>query len=124
MSTRSRLSSLAIAGAWATLLVAPVAAAEDGAHVRVLHGSPDAPEVNDAYVNDAKVDALSGLGFGDLTDYVAVPAGTYAIKVCATADASICPIDVPELALADGQEATRSPQPTSRGIHQGPGPRG
>jgi hypothetical protein len=87
------------------LVVGPASAADGGAHVRVLHGSPDAPEV-DVYVNDAKVDALSGLAFGDLTAYVPVPAGTYAIKVCATADATVCPIDVPSLALADGQRYT------------------
>ena len=32
----------------------------------------------------AKVDALSGLSFGEISDYAEVPAGTYAVKVCAT----------------------------------------
>jgi hypothetical protein len=105
VSARSRLAALAGAGLLAALLVVPASAAEDGAHVRVLHGSPDAPEV-DVYVDDAKVDALSGLAFGDLTAYVAVPAGTYAVKVCASADATVCPIDVPSLALSDGQRYT------------------
>lgn len=74
------------------------------AWVRVLHGSPDAPSV-DVYVgadlaSAAKVDALSGLEFGDISDYAEVPPGSYAVKVCATADASVCPIEVASLDLA------------------------
>lgn len=88
-----------------TLAFAAPAAAASNAHVRVLHGSADAPSV-DVYVNGDKVDALSGLEFGDLSNYVAVPGGTYAIKVCATADATICPIDVPALAIAAGTKYT------------------
>ena len=63
--------------------------------VRVLHASPDAPEV-DIYLDGAAVgDPLAGLAFGAISPYVAVPAGPHAIKVCATADATVCPIDVP-----------------------------
>jgi hypothetical protein len=73
------------------------------AHVRVVHGSPDAPEV-DVYAGatlatTSKVAALSGLSFGQVSNYADIPAGTYAIKVCATADASVCPIQVASLAL-------------------------
>ena len=58
------------------------------AWVRVLHGSPDAPSV-DVYVGAdlataALVPALSGLTFGQISDYAEVPAGTYGVKVCAT----------------------------------------
>jgi hypothetical protein len=72
--------------------------------VRVVHGSPDAPSV-DVYVGAtlgaaAKVAPLSGLTFGNVTNYVDVPAGTYGIKVCATADAAVCPIQVAALPLA------------------------
>ena len=122
-----RIAALVGAGALALAVVTPAFAAEkltavvtvdDGtpasgeAWVRVLHGSPDAPSV-DVYVgaeNDlagaAKVDALSGLTFGQISDYAPVPAGTYAVKVCATADATVCPIEVPSLALADGAKYT------------------
>jgi hypothetical protein len=115
----ARLLSLTAAGALALAIAGPVAAAEPltavvasdagtptagAAWVRVLHGSPDAPEV-DVYVGAdlataAKVDALSGLTFGEITAYAEVPAGTYAIKVCATADAAVCPIEVASLAIA------------------------
>ncbi len=99
-----RLARLSIAGAMILALAAPASAATNSM-VRVLHGSPDAPEV-DVYVNGDKVDALSGLSFGDLSAYVAVPGGTYAIKVCATADATVCPIDVAGLDIAAGTHYT------------------
>jgi hypothetical protein len=83
----------------------PVSAA-DNAMVRVLHASPDAPAV-DIYLDGAKVGGpLAGLEFGDLTDYVAVPAGDHAIKVCASADATVCPIDVPAVSVAAGGHYT------------------
>lgn len=105
-STRStRFASLAAAAVLALIAAAPAGAAEGDAHLRVLHGSPDAPSV-DVYVDGAKVDALSGLEFGDLSEYVALPGGTYAIKVCATADATVCPIDVPALAVSDDTKYT------------------
>ncbi len=106
-----RVAALLGAGALALAAVSPVAAADD-AMVRVLHGSPDTPSV-DVYVgaeNDlagaAKVDALSGAEFGDITAYVGVPAGTYAVKVCATADPTLCPIEVPSLKLDAGKKYT------------------
>jgi hypothetical protein len=88
----------------ALAMAGPVSAADE-AMVRVLHGSPDAPQV-DVFVDGTKVDALSGLEFGDLSDYVAVPGGTYAIKVCATADDTICPIDVAALDVAANTKYT------------------
>jgi Domain of unknown function (DUF4397) len=100
----TRLAGLIAAGAL-TLAVAAPAGAADNAMIRVLHGSPDAPSV-DVFANDGKVDALSGISFGDLTDYVGVPAGTYSIKVCATADNTVCPIGPVALTFAAGQKYT------------------
>jgi Domain of unknown function (DUF4397) len=123
MRTRfSRIGALISAGVIMAAMAVPVAAAgpapltaivtanDNGvpsagkAWVRVLHGSPDAPKV-DVYVgadlgSAAKVDALSGLSFGEISDYVEVDAGTYGVKVCATADPMVCPIEVAALALA------------------------
>jgi len=48
------------------------------ARVRVAHASPDAPTV-DILVNDGK--AFGEVSFIDVTDYAALPAGTYNIKV-------------------------------------------
>jgi hypothetical protein len=100
----ARLAGLIAAGAMVLSLAGTTSAASN-AMVRVLHASPDAPQV-DVYVNGTKVDALSGLKFGDLSAYVAVPGGTYAIKVCATADATVCPINVAALAIASGKHYT------------------
>lgn len=103
-SRRSRLAALIAAGAALVALAGPVGAA-DNAMVRVLHGSPDAPSV-DVFVNDAKVDALSGAEFGDITGYVAVPGGTYSVKVCATADNTVCPIGPVDLTFEAGKKYT------------------
>jgi Domain of unknown function (DUF4397) len=100
----ARIAGLIAAGALALTAALPAAAAND-AMVRVLHGSPDAPEV-DVFVNDGKVDALSGVSFAEITDYVAVPAGTYSVKVCATADNTICPIGPVDLTFEAGKKYT------------------
>ncbi len=73
------------------------------AWIRVLHASPDAPAV-DVYVDGAK--AITDLAFGSITDYTPVAAGNHAIKVCATGSTTVCPIDVPALAVADGMKYT------------------
>ena len=73
------------------------------AWIRVLHASPDAPAV-DVYVDGAK--AITDLAFGSITDYTPVTAGNHAIKVCATGSTTVCPIDVPALAVADGMKYT------------------
>ena len=50
------------------------------AKVRVLHGSPDAPNV-DVYANGAAV--LTDVPFGAVSEYLEVPAGEYQIQVFA-----------------------------------------
>lgn len=102
-----RLARFAAVGAAVALvaIAGPVSAADD-AMVRVLHASPDAPAV-DVYVNGNKVgDPLAGLKFGDLSAYVKLPAGSYDFNVCASADASVCPIVANGVALAAGTHYT------------------
>ena len=63
-----------------------VAAQSDEANVRVIHASPDAPAV-DIWVNGSV--AFEGLEFGDATDWIALPAGSYDVAVApAGADAA------------------------------------
>ena len=50
------------------------------AWVRVLHASPDAPNV-DVYANGAEI--LTDVPFGAISDYLEVPAGEYQIQVFA-----------------------------------------
>ena len=56
---------------------------EGDACVRVVHASPDAPDV-DVFVDDER--AIEGLAFGDATDYVALAAGDHAVAVVAAGD--------------------------------------
>ena len=68
-------------GAFALSAAAPAAAQQaDTARVRVVHASPDAPAV-DVYLNDAK--AISNLAYKASSDFAAVPANSYAVKVTA-----------------------------------------
>ncbi len=47
-------------------------------YVRVIHTVPDAPEV-DVYANDKLI--ISDLAYGDYTDYLSIPEGTYKISL-------------------------------------------
>lgn len=105
ISRRSRVAGLIVAGAALLAFAAPAAAADE-AMVRVLHGSPDAPAV-DVYVDGEKVGApLAGIEFGDLSDYVSLPDGSYDLKVCAAADDTVCPIEADDVALEAGTRYT------------------
>jgi hypothetical protein len=102
----SRRSAAVVLAAFGLLALAAPAGAASNASVRVLHASPDAPAV-DVYVDGVKVgDPLAGLEFGDISDYVSLPAGTYDLKVCAAADATICPIVANDVAIAAGTKYT------------------
>jgi len=94
MSRRSfaPLARATLAAAILTGSVLGVAQAADPAKVRVLHASPDAPAV-DVYLDDAKVDALTAVPFGVISDYLDVPAGDHNVKVYATGTTSDPVID-------------------------------
>jgi hypothetical protein len=64
-----------------TLLVTAPAAAQDEASVRVVHASPDAPNV-DVWVDGTAV--LTDVPFTAVSDYLSVPAGEHNIQVTAT----------------------------------------
>lgn len=69
------------------------AAAQDQAFVRVIHASPDAPNV-DVWVDGETV--LSDVPFTAVSDYLTLPAGTYNIQVTATGDTNpVIEADVP-----------------------------
>ena len=78
-SLMGRTTVLASAVILSVMLVLPaVAVAQDSAKVRVLHGVGDAPAV-DVYAARDKI--VDGLEFGQITDYLTVPASTYRIRV-------------------------------------------
>ena len=94
---------------WAAPLIAAIlvvgmagtALAADTADVRVLHASPDAPAV-DVYLDDAKVDALTNVPFGTISDYLAIPAGEHNVKVYATGTTTGPVIDADVTVAAGG----------------------
>ncbi|MBK8028548.1 MAG: DUF4397 domain-containing protein [Chloroflexi bacterium] len=65
----------------ALLLSAPTNGDGQGGALRLVHGVADAPAV-DVYVNDVLL--APALAFGELTEYVALPAGEYTVNVSVT----------------------------------------
>ncbi|SFS70412.1 protein of unknown function [Halostagnicola kamekurae] len=53
--------------------------------VRLVHASPDAPAV-DVVGNDGAMELFENVSFGTATNYVALPAGSYALDVLPAAD--------------------------------------
>jgi hypothetical protein len=81
------------------------ASAQENARVRVIHASPDAPNV-DVYADDARV--LSDVPYKGASDYLSVPAGPHNFKVFAAgADpASDTPVIDADATLAAGADYT------------------
>lgn len=101
--TFGRLGRLLLAGTLSLALAAPVSA-NDTAMVRVLHASPDAPNV-DVYLDDTIVDALTNVPFGTISGYLDIPAGDHNVKVYATGTTSGPVIDA-DVSLTAGQAYT------------------
>jgi hypothetical protein len=64
---------------------------EGKAHVRVVHASSDAPAV-DLYVAGASEPLLTGLKYGDATDYLEVDAGEYDFELRASPSSASDPV--------------------------------
>lgn len=90
------LAALALVGAFAG-----TAAAADNAWVRVVHASPDAPNV-DVWLDGTKV--LTDVPFTAVSDYLEVPAGDHNVQVTATGDTS--PVIDANVTLAAGSAYT------------------
>ncbi|MBQ1783221.1 MAG: DUF4397 domain-containing protein [Gammaproteobacteria bacterium] len=76
-----------------------------GSELRVIHTVDDAPAV-DVWVNGAAPEdgsPLQNLGFGEFTDYLGVPAGSYDLAVAPTGATEPLVIDAQDVALAAGQ---------------------
>lgn len=80
------------------------------AGVRAIHGAPSAPAV-DVYVTapgadlEAASPALSNVAFGDVADYLEVPAGDYQVRVTPAGTKTVV-IDSGALTLTSGQVRT------------------
>jgi hypothetical protein len=97
--------------------IAPIVLVDDNstpaagnARVRAIHGAPSAPAV-DIYVTapgadlEAVVPVLTGVAFGDVADYLEVPAGDYQVRVT-PAGTKVVAIDSGALTLESGQVRT------------------
>ena len=82
----------------------PVTAA-DASRVRVLHASPDAPNV-DIYLDDAKVDALTNVPFKTISGYLSIPAGGHNVKVVPTGGAVADAVIDADVTFASGKSYT------------------
>lgn len=71
------------------------------AQVRVVHFSADTPAV-DVLTQDGTSTIVDNLAYPSATAYLALPANTYDLKVCADADNTLCPLDPAPLTLAAG----------------------
>jgi hypothetical protein len=85
-------------------ILSTAAAQEDGARIRVLHASPDAPAV-DIFLDGSE--AISDLAFDDITDYVSVPAGDHTVEVfAASADGTGDPVISADVTLSADTDYT------------------
>jgi Domain of unknown function (DUF4397) len=101
MRTSSRLLGLLAGTALVAALAGPVAADNHEAMLRVVHASPDAPNV-DVWVDGETV--LTDVPFTAVSDYLALPAGTYNVQVTATGDTA--PVIEADLTLEAGTAYT------------------
>ena len=99
---RAFAAGVALVAATGLLAIAAVpAAAQNEAFVRVVHASPDAPNV-DVWVDGETV--LTDVPFTAVSDYLTLPAGTYNVQVTATG--STDPVIDADLALEAGTSYT------------------
>ena len=73
------------------LILADESASSDNASVRVVHVSPDAGSVN-VTVNATGAAIADNVTFGNATDYVEVPPGSYTLDIRATTEDNTGPI--------------------------------
>jgi Domain of unknown function (DUF4397) len=90
-----------VGGLGLVAVMAMPVAAQNEAFVRVVHASPDAPNV-DVWVDGETV--LTDVPFTAVSDYLALPAGTYNVQVTATG--STDPVIDADLALEAGTSYT------------------
>jgi hypothetical protein len=91
----------------AAVLTDSAPTSEASAWVRVAHFSPDTPAV-DVLLEDGSATGIANLAYPDDTGYIPLAGGSYDLKVCASADNSICPdpVNPGPLDLANGTSYT------------------
>ena len=110
-------SEYTVIASGAVASIAPIVLVDDNtapdagnARVRAIHGAPGAPAV-DVYVTAPGEDltqvtpVLTGVEFGDVADYMEVPAGDYQVRVAPAGTTSVV-IDSGVLSLGAGEVRT------------------
>ncbi|MDQ2674408.1 MAG: DUF4397 domain-containing protein, partial [Chloroflexota bacterium] len=110
-------SEYTVIASGAVASIAPIVLVDDNtapdagnARVRAIHGAPGAPAV-DVYVTAPGEDltqvtpVLTGVEFGDVADYLEVPAGDYQVRVAPAGTTSVV-IDSGVLSLGAGEVRT------------------
>ena len=103
---RIAMAAIVAAGTIAMGFASMQTASADGheGRVRIMHASPDTPAV-DIFVNDAP--AVTALAFPNDTGYIALPEGTYNVKVFVSpSDGSGDPALEADLEIAGGTDYT------------------
>lgn len=104
-NTRRRGALALFASAALLALSAGTISANDEAQVRVLHAGPDAPPV-DVWLDGSRVEALTNVPFGTLSDYLSIPAGPHDVQVFATGTDADPVIDAAGLEVSAGVSYT------------------
>ncbi|WP_435157628.1 DUF4397 domain-containing protein [Haladaptatus sp. DFWS20] len=87
------------------ILVDDASPSDDMAAVRLAHASPDAPAV-DVTVMDGKKKLFSDVAFGEASDYMEVPAGSYTLAVWPAEDAGCEPVATFDVEVEGGNAYT------------------
>ncbi len=98
-----RRFAFALLALFALVIFAPAASAQTENRVRVMHASPDAPNV-DIFVNGQAV--LTDVPFFAYSDYLSLPDGTYQVAIAPAGAGTDAAVFVGDLAVAGGQTLT------------------
>ena len=98
-----RRFAIALLALFALVIFAPAASAQTENRVRVMHASPDAPNV-DIFVNGQAV--LTDVPFFAYSDPLVLPDGTYQVAIAPTGAGTDNAVFVGDLTVAGGQNLT------------------
>lgn len=98
-----RRFALALLALFALVVFAPAASAQTENRVRVMHASPDAPNV-DIFVNGQAV--LTDVPFFAYSDPLTLPDGTYQVAIAPAGAGTDASVFVGDLTVAGGQNLT------------------
>jgi len=103
------IGAIAAAAGLALLPVAPASAAADTGYVRVAHLSPDTLAVDvtlSSLSGGTVLYKLSNVGYGGVSKYMSLPAGTYALAMVPSEGATTTPLVSASISVTAGKAET------------------